>query len=357
MATRPSRFSPPDRRLPRLTNETIMTMTYLDFEEIRQLHGRYSHAIDFEDVDGLVGCFAAGGGFECPDEPDSTYRGQEELRRFAAHVAEGTMGHVRHSIMSSLIAGDGTRARSLSYALITRDFAPPVGKGQHTRSAVLTTGLYEDELARVGTRWVYAKRTFFHDGWPGVLERVRRPLELDHVDAGTSPSDGARGLSALDCEAIRQLLARFAYTLDFEDYDGLVDCFTPDGGFHSLTRPDMGGRRRFEGPDELREFATTVGQWVRGHARHGAVSVAIEGEDDGQHARVSSYSLIPMDYGTPRQPRQRDNATVGTTGLYKDDVVKVDGRWRFARRTFRYDGWPDTVARVGSGLDFEAFGS
>jgi hypothetical protein len=325
-------------------------MTALDFEQIKQLHARYCQTVDFEDVEGLVGIFAPDG---CFDGPEHVWRGEQELREFGAGVADGTQGHVRHSTLSSLIDGDGTTARSLSYAVITRDFGPPLGKGQATHSAVLTTGLYSDDLVKLDGRWVYARRHFRHDGWPDVLGRVREPLEIEHVDAGARAPGDAPGLSALDIEAITQLLARYGYTLDFEDYDGFVGCFTADGSFSAVTRPDMGGSGKSQGSEELYEFAKTVGHWVRGHARHGAISAVIEG--DGERAYVSSYSFIPMDYGTPRQPRQRDNATVGTTGIYRDEVVKVDGRWLFSQRTFRYDGWPDVVDMAGEPLEVALF--
>ena len=330
-----------------------MGLAVTDFHEIKRLHARYCHAVDFGDVEGVVACFAPDGSFEAPDS-GGFHKGEEALRQFAVAVAASTNGHIRHATLSSLIDGDEESARSLSYALITRHFKPPAGKWQVTPAAVVASCLYVDDLVKVDDRWVYARRAFCVDGWPSTLNRLRKPLDIAPVDAGLNGSAHSEAMSPLDYEAIRQLLARFAFTLDFQDFDGFADCFTPDSSFASLTRPEMGGEHRARGREELRQFAVRVGHAVRGHARHGAISILIDG--DGGRARVASYGFIPMDYGTPRQAGQIHNATVGTSGIYRDEVVKVAGRWLFAERTFRYDGWPDVVDMVSKPLELALFG-
>jgi hypothetical protein len=35
--------------------------------------------------------------------------------------------------------------------------------------------------------------------------------------------------------------------------------------------------------------------------------------------------------------------------------VKVDGRWLFLQRTFRYDGWPDVLDLCGKPVEVELF--
>ena len=325
-------------------------MTARDFEEIKQLHARYSHTVDFGDLDGVVACFAPDGCFEVAADPSATRVGERELRRSTG--ARDSKGHGRHTILSSMIDGDGFTAQSLSSVIMTRDFGPPVGRAQATHSTVLSSGLYTDDLVKVEGRWLYARRRFTADGSLQMLELLGSPLDIAHVDTRESgPS-----MSALDHEAIRQLLARYGYTLDFEDYDGFADCFTSDGSLHEAIRQEgrPGIQLDARGREELRQYAISVSEvGFRGHVRHNAISAVIEG--DGQRGRVSSYAFVTMDYGPRVQPRQRSNAAVRTTGIFRDEVVKVDGRWLFATRTFRKDTLPDAQRLVGMPLDLRLF--
>lgn len=331
-----------------------MAMTALDFEEIKQLHARYCHSIDFDDADGVVACWAPDGAF---DAPQRVHDGARELREFATDVAAQQGGHVRHSMISSLIDGDGEVARSLSYAIVTHDYGAPVQQGTVTHATMLTSGIYADELSKLDGRWVYRRRTFRWDGTPPTFDRVGQPLEIDPVRAEAAPSAGTR-LSPLDHEAIRQLMARYGYTLDFEDHDAFVACFTPEGSFESLSEDgELTGS--FQGPDALRQFAVAVGGKAQGSTRHAAISLVIEGDGEGAH--VSSYGFVPVEflyrlaesaYG-PRTPR--GNVAIGTTGMYRDELVKVDGRWLFAKRSFRRDGWPEVMALINKPLGTQLF--
>jgi len=326
-------------------------LTAADFEQIKQLHARYCHTVDFGDLDGVVGCFAPDGSFEIESDPGATRRGEHELRRSIG--ARDGKGHIRHTTLSSMIDGDGTTARSLSAVLITCDFGPPAGKRAETQSGVVATGRYIDDLVRLGERWVYARRCFAGDGGASARELLGKPLDIEPVDAGATRHE----LSPLDHEAIRQLLARCDYTLDLEDYDGFADCFTPDGSFQEVIRQEGRPEVRItaHGRRELRQYAVTWSDaGYRGHIRHAALSAVIDG--DGRRARVSSYTFITQDYGVPAHPRQHGNATVRMSGLSRDEVVKIDGRWLLSRRTFRRDTLPDVEALVGKPLGLEAFG-
>lgn len=50
---------------------------------------------------------------------------------------------------------------------------------------------------------------------------------------------------------------------------------------------------------------------------------------DGDHATMRSYYFV---VGTTEQP-----PAIGATGGYDDELVRVDGQWRFARRTHTVD--------------------
>jgi hypothetical protein len=314
-----------------------MTMTALDFERIKQLNARYCHTIDFADGAGFATCFAPDASFEAPGE---LRRGTEDLRSFAVDVAARSLGHVRHCIVSSLIDGDGRKGRAVSYAVMTRDFGPPIGRGQVTHSAMLSSGVYSDELVKADDGWVFAKRTFRFDGMADARELLGAPLAIEPVDAGAAGT----GLTALDHEAIGQLLARYCYTLDFHDHDGLVGCFASDGVFEAVSAPEAGGHFRAQGDQQLREFAAAVAAKGQGHSRHASLAARIEG--DGQRAHVWSYCLNPLDYLAGYVPigdgrfGERMNPTIGMTGVYFDELVKVAGRWQIERREFRHDGSP-----------------
>lgn len=162
-------------------------------------------------------------------------------------------------------------------------------------------------------------------------------------------------LSAMDYEEIRQLIARYSHCLDFQDFDGFVACFTPDGSFDSRSGRDTTGLT--QGSENLRKFAMSIGAITQGHSRHTVNTTLIEG--DSLAARSSSYLTVTYDLGMPIGARafHKEPPVVGisTGGLYVDEVVRHEGRWKFFKRTFRYDGHPDILARVGKPIDLRLF--
>ena len=135
----------------------------------------------------------------------------------------------------------------------------------------------------------------------------------------------ASSLSAEDKIAIIELLGDYAYRLDSGDIDGYVDNFLPDGTFE-----DFSGKR--EGRDAIR--ASVGGMMEAGRVggnsrvRHVLGIPHIQGE--GDRARTRTYVLMP---------RQNDEKQVSfpNVGVYEDELVKKDGRWRIAHRTVRID--------------------
>lgn len=117
-----------------------------------------------------------------------------------------------------------------------------------------------------------------------------------------------------DREEIRALLARYNHAIDAHRSEEWVGLFTDDGVFDS-------GGRVLQGAAQLRAFADSVPPGLRHVVANELVDVR------GDEATVSAYLFILA--GTPR--------SVVTVGVYDDEVRRVDGRWRFARRTFTPD--------------------
>ena len=122
---------------------------------------------------------------------------------------------------------------------------------------------------------------------------------------------------------VMNLIANYAFRLDTADLDGYVDNFAPDGVFDSTAG-------RFEGRAAIRDFvARLLGNRTAGTSsslRHIMGIPTIHGE--GERCRAETYVMIPG--GT-----EDGQIRVQMVGTYTDEIVKVDGRWRFAVRHIR----------------------
>jgi uncharacterized protein (TIGR02246 family) len=120
--------------------------------------------------------------------------------------------------------------------------------------------------------------------------------------------------------AIQELVAAYNWAWDHGDWDGVVACFTPDGIFVDAA----GGEHA--GADAIRRFAEgSPGAF--GAMRHITSShhVTHLGEDRARHR---CYMVF---LSHPEGERTLDTAE------YEDELVRVDGAWRFVRRVVRFD--------------------
>ena len=129
-------------------------------------------------------------------------------------------------------------------------------------------------------------------------------------------------ISPQDHVAVIYTIAEYAFRLDSGDLDGYVDCFAPDGVFDSTSG-------RFEGRQAIRDY---VGKLLAarnpapgGGMRHVMGMPSITGH--GERCHAVTYATILAQAG--------DRIQVRMVGTYTDDIVKVDGRWRFAVRHIR----------------------
>lgn len=140
------------------------------------------------------------------------------------------------------------------------------------------------------------------------------------------------GLTAEDKIEIQELVIRYNRAIDSRDAAGWVDTFTADGVFESLRVGTFSGRQ------ELLRLATgfwtepLYDEWRGG--QHWTSMPVIEGDAD--EARLFCYHLMFM---------PRDDAFVGVImAAHDDEVVRVDGRWRFRRRRVR--PWPPASTQL-----------
>ncbi len=117
-----------------------------------------------------------------------------------------------------------------------------------------------------------------------------------------------------DCEAIRQLKARYCAACD-DNYnaEAIAALFTEDGVW------DGAGFGRFAGRAAIREFFRMVPQRMA-FALHMVMNPVIE--IDGARARGQWYLLSPC---TVR--RESGNQAYWLGALYRDEYVRVGGRW------------------------------
>ena len=125
--------------------------------------------------------------------------------------------------------------------------------------------------------------------------------------------------SADDRGEIENLLARYCELFDSGDMDGYVALFTDAHIANHFASSD--------GPEELRAFFERNGLFYDGkpHTRHVITNLHVEVAPDRLTARARSYvTVFQALTDFPLQPV--------FIGQYQDELVKVDGAWRFATR-------------------------
>jgi len=123
-------------------------------------------------------------------------------------------------------------------------------------------------------------------------------------------------------DAIRELIARYCFHIDGNDFDAWANTFTEDGVF------EVEGLMKFEGRSSIREFANHIPKDDQG--RTGMMHYTMNQIIDvaGERATATCYMLI-LRSGTPLH--------ADIAGRYEDELVKQNGRWLFTRRTAFFD--------------------
>jgi len=130
-----------------------MPLKPLDYEEIRNLYGRYSIAVDTGDAEAFAQCFAEDGrlsfaGLIPAANRDGAHTGRDTFRAMLKGMYAKTQGHCLHVSNIQTIEGDGDEARVFAYAQVLR-------RGQAPYSGVILTGTSQATVVRAERRWVY----------------------------------------------------------------------------------------------------------------------------------------------------------------------------------------------------------
>jgi hypothetical protein len=124
--------------------------------------------------------------------------------------------------------------------------------------------------------------------------------------------------------AIAELIARYNYAIDHNDYQGWANTFAPDGVFQGVIG-------RFAAHAELDEFIASVKNLTASspNLRHYVTNILPE--INGNEARCTSFLLMTSTSAT-------GVTTIALAGEYEDRLVKLNGQWRFRERIVRPDG-------------------
>lgn len=132
---------------------------------------------------------------------------------------------------------------------------------------------------------------------------------------------------AEDRAEIEDLMARYLFAIDYNDWDSYVETFAPDGELEFASGTS-------KGRDAIRkavtDFAKGIGRFYHtedgkpAKLRHVVLQSMIRVE--GPRAWGRTLWLEMANHGPG------DTMKMGTYGIYEDEFKKVDGEWLIARR-------------------------
>lgn len=125
-------------------------------------------------------------------------------------------------------------------------------------------------------------------------------------------------LTLEDRMEILDLAARYSHASDHGDGAALAETFTEDGIFEGAGEPRQGRAAHLAATNALGASGLVI--------RHFTSNPVIEG--DGDAATMLLYVEVK---------NLADPSTPMLVGRYHDELRRVDGRWRFARRRVEVD--------------------
>ena len=128
---------------------------------------------------------------------------------------------------------------------------------------------------------------------------------------------------ARDKAAIAELIARYNFAIDHDDYQGWANCFAPDGIFDGMIG-------KFDAHRELDRFTTEVKRLSADspNLRHYVTNILTD--VDGDTARSKCFLMMTS-------TTKEGGTKVVIAGEYEDQLVKHDGKWLFSYRKVHID--------------------
>ena len=130
----------------------------VDKMAIKELFGRYAHAIDTGDSEGWAAVFTEDGQYELFG---NTTKGRPAIAAAITGRREGRP-HSQHRMANHVISIDGDTAHSVCEFCVIAE--------RQGRIDTITAGFYEDDLKRVNGQWLIARRQIQIKTDPAILE-------------------------------------------------------------------------------------------------------------------------------------------------------------------------------------------
>lgn len=130
-----------------------------------------------------------------------------------------------------------------------------------------------------------------------------------------------------DRSAIENVLASWAYGYDARDVPRMAECFTAD----AVMTMDIGGNETmgpYEGHAEVMKHFTDHHAIQTDQRRHVTTNIVIDDETDDSATVISYLTLLVTEGAVSR---------LQATGVYRDEFVVDDGRWKIRRRQLDLD--------------------
>ena len=145
---------------------------------------------------------------------------------------------------------------------------------------------------------------------------------------------------AKDRAEIEDLMARYLFAMDYNDFDTYADTFTEDGTLE-YARGSVTGRENIRASAKgFKEAVAGIYTDVDGNPailRHVLCQSVIRVE--GDKAWHTGFWFETANDG-PKNEAGRVTPTLGTFGIYEDELVRVDGEWKFAYRNIKNEFLP-----------------
>ena len=140
--------------------------------------------------------------------------------------------------------------------------------------------------------------------------------------ASLLPATAAQADEASDRAAIHALLVDYGRTLDARDFDGFGRLFARNGVYVSGPTPAVGGEAAAA---MMRGIFATNALGFREPNFHIFFNevITLDGPDSGHASSMSLYMV----------PNEANRPSPALMARYDDQLVREQGRWKFARRT------------------------